>query len=159
MAESAAIAGWGAVSVLENKLYDNVSGANAAEKELKTQKIRKATETYAKEQRLHMKAEPANGPFKPKKRPNYLHGTSFKKFAGGYQKFRRSGGYDGYAGMAATVGVQGGCGPNYGGGHGGGYGGGESRRGRGGHGNRGPGGSRGGFRSTRSCHRSVHLLR
>ena len=43
MAESAAITGWGAVSLLENKLYDNVSGANAAEKELKTQKIRRAT--------------------------------------------------------------------------------------------------------------------
>ena len=61
MAESAAIAGWGPVAVLENKIYDNVSGANAAEKELKTQKIRKATETYAKEQKLHMKGEPANG--------------------------------------------------------------------------------------------------
>ena len=84
MAESAAIAGWGPVSVLENKIYDNVSGANAAEKEMKTQKIRKATETYAKEQRLHMKGEPGNGvPFKLKKRPNYLHGTSFKKFGGG----------------------------------------------------------------------------
>jgi hypothetical protein len=40
MAESAAIAGWGTVRVLENKIYQNLSGANAAEKELKTQKIR-----------------------------------------------------------------------------------------------------------------------
>ena len=49
MAESAAIAGWGTVGVLENKIYENVSGANPAEKELKTMKIRKATETFAKE--------------------------------------------------------------------------------------------------------------
>ena len=35
MAESAAIAGWGAVGVLENKTYENVSGANPAEKELR----------------------------------------------------------------------------------------------------------------------------
>ena len=92
MAEAAAIAGWGTVSVMENKMYDNISGANAAEKEQKTQKIRKATETYAKEQRLHRKGEPSNGPFKPKKRPSYLHGSSFKKFAGGHLKFRKSGG-------------------------------------------------------------------
>ena len=157
MAESAAIAGWGPVSVLENKIYDNVSGANAAEKEMKTQKIRKATETYAKEQKLHMKGEPSNGaPFRLKKRPNYLHGTSFKKFGGGPPKLRRSGGYDGYAAMATAVGGQGGYGPGYGGGQGGGYGGG---RGRGGAGNRGPGGFRGGLRSARTCHRSVHLLR
>ena len=114
------------------------------------------TETYAKEQRLHMKGEPGNGTFKLKKRPNYLHGTSFKKFGGSPPKLRRSGGYDGYAAMATAVGGQGGYGPSYGGGQGGGYGGG---RGRGGYGNKGPGGFRGGFRSTRSCHRSVHLLR
>ena len=74
MAEAAAISGWGAVSVLENKMYANISGANAAEKELKTQKIRKATETYAKEQRLHKKGESSNGLFKPKKHLNPLHG-------------------------------------------------------------------------------------
>ena len=69
MAEAAAIAGWGTVSVMENKMYDNISGANAAEKEQKTQKIRKATETYAKEQRLHRKGDPSNGPFKPRSAP------------------------------------------------------------------------------------------
>ena len=47
MAESAAIGGWGTVGVLENKTYENVSGT-AAEKELKTQKIRKASETFAR---------------------------------------------------------------------------------------------------------------
>ena len=158
MAESAAIAGWGPVSVLENKIYDNVSGANAAEKELKTQKIRKATETYAKEQKLYMKGEPSNGfPFKLKKRPSYLHGNKFKKFSGGHQKSRNSGGYDGFAGMAATVGGHGGYGQSYGGGRGGGYGDGVSHRGRGGY--RGAGGSRGGNRPTRACHRSAPWLR
>ena len=157
MAEAAAIAGWGPVSVMENKMYDNISGANAAEKEQKTQKIRKATETYAKEQRLHRNGEPSNGPFKPKKRPSYLHGNKFKKFSGGHQKSRNSGGYDGFAGMAATVGGHGGYGQSYGGGRGGGYGDGVSHRGRGGY--RGAGGSRGGNRPTRACHRSAPWLR
>ena len=39
-----------------------------------------------------------------KKRTIYLHGTSFKKFAGGYPKLHRSGGYYGYARMAVAVG-------------------------------------------------------
>ena len=51
-----------------------------------------------------------------------------------------------------------GYGPSHGGGLVDGYGGGESRRGRGGYGNREPGVYRGGSRSTRSYHRSVHLL-
>ena len=156
MAEAAAISGWGAVSVLENKMYANISGANAAEKELKTQKIRKATETFAKEQRLHKKGEPSNGLFKLKKRPNHLHGFGFKKFG---PKLRGYGGYGGYSGVAATVDGQGGYDQSYGGGFGGGYGGGESHRGRGGYGNRGAGGARGGCKPTRSCHRSVPCLR
>ena len=49
MAEAAATAGWGAVAVLENKMFVKVSGANDAEKEMKSQKIRKAMETYSKE--------------------------------------------------------------------------------------------------------------
>ena len=149
MAEAAAISGWGAVSVLENKMYANISGANAAEKELKTQKIRKATETYAKEQRLHKKGESSNGLFKPKKHLNPLHGLGFKKFG------QRPRSFAGYAGVKAAVNGQGGYEPSYGGGYGGGSGGGESRRGRGGYGNRGAGGSRGGSRPTRSCHRLV----
>ena len=55
MAEAAATAGWGAVSVLENKMFTNVSGATDAEKEMKTLRIRKAMETFSKEQRLHKK--------------------------------------------------------------------------------------------------------
>ena len=35
MAEAAATAGWGAVSVLENKMFTNVSGATDAKKEMK----------------------------------------------------------------------------------------------------------------------------
>ena len=50
MAEAAAAAGWGAVAILENKKFTNVSGTDA-EKEMKTQKMRKAMETFAKEQR------------------------------------------------------------------------------------------------------------
>ena len=58
MAEAAATAGWGAVFVLENKMFSNVSGATDAEKEMKTQRIRKAMETFTKEQRLHKKVLP-----------------------------------------------------------------------------------------------------
>ena len=152
MAEAAAISGWGAVSVLENKMYSNISGANAAEKELKTQKIRKPTETFAKEQRLHKKEEPSKGIFKLRKRPNHHLGFGFKKFG---PKLRGYGGYGGYSGVAATVDGQGGYDQSYGGGFGGGYGGGESHRGRGGYGNRGAGGARGGAKPTRSCHRWV----
>jgi len=62
MAKAAATAGWGAVSVLENKTYTNVSGATDSEKEVKTQRIRKALETYTKEQRHHKKAVPIRVP-------------------------------------------------------------------------------------------------
>ena len=155
MAESAAIAGWGTVGVLENKIYENVSGANAAEKELKTQKIRKATETCAKEQKLHMRAGPSNGTLKLRRRPKYLHGTSFKQFDGGPSQLRKPRGHDYYAPRAMAIGGQGGYRASYGDGPGGGYGGG---RGRGGYGNRGPGGFGGSPKGTRTCHRLVHLL-
>ena len=68
MAEAAATSGWGAVSVLENKMFTNITGATDAEKEMKTQRIRKAIKTYNKEQRLHNKAMPMNGLLKPRKR-------------------------------------------------------------------------------------------
>ena len=93
MAESAAIGGWGTVGVLENKTYENVTGT-AAEKELKTQKIRKASETFAKEQKLYMRAGPSNGAFKIKRRPKYLHGTGFRQFDGGPAQLRRPRGRD-----------------------------------------------------------------
>ena len=90
MAEAAATAGWGAVSVLENKMFTNVSGATDAEKEMKTQRIRKAMETYTKEQRLHKKVVPTNGISKPRKRPGQHLGLGHKKFA---SKFHGYGGY------------------------------------------------------------------
>ena len=49
MAEAAATAGWGAVAVLENKMFTNVSGAIDTLKEMKSQRIRKAMETYTKD--------------------------------------------------------------------------------------------------------------
>ena len=151
MAEAAATAGWGAVSVLENKMYTNVSGATDAEKEMKTQRIRKAMETYTKEQRHHKKVVPVDGLSKPRKRPGQHLGPGHKRFA---SKFHGYGGYGGYgAGTAAVGGQEGqdGCRPSYGGD--GGY------RGRGGYGNRGAGGSRGGARPTRTCHRWAPGLR
>ena len=158
MAESAAIAGWGAVGVLENKTYENVSGANPAEKELKTMKIRKATETFAKEQKLFMRAGPSNAynnAYKPNKRPKYSPGGG-KQFGAGPSQLRKDGGHGyGYGHSSATgaiaLGWQGDGGASYGGGQGGGYGGG---RGRGGY-----GGNRGGPKVTRTCHRLVQLLK
>ena len=49
IAEAAASGGWGAVAVLENKHFEKVTGASVAEKELKTQRIRKAVETSRKD--------------------------------------------------------------------------------------------------------------
>ena len=161
MAESAAIAGWGAVSVLENKTFENVSGANSAEKELKTMKIRKASETFAKEQRLLMRPGSSgayNNAYKANKRPKYMHGAG-KKFSAGPAQLRNYGGYDygyghghghGPATGAIALGWQGDGGVSYGGGQGGSYGGGK---GRGGY-----GGGRGSFKVTRSCHRLVKSL-
>ena len=103
-----------------------------------------------------MRAGPSNGTFKLRKRPKYLHGTSFKQFAGGPSQLRKPRGHDYYAPRAMALGGQGGHKASYGDGQGGGYGGG---RGRGGYGNRGPGGFGGGPKGTRTCHRLVHLLR
>ena len=64
IAEAAATGGWGAVSVLENKPYEKITGASDAEKELKTQRIRKAIETARKEESLYKKYDR-----KPMKRP------------------------------------------------------------------------------------------
>ena len=84
MAESAAIGGWGTVDVLENKTFENVTGT-AAERELKTLKIREAAETAAKERRLYSKVGPYRGmpgAYKIQKRPKYRHGTPFGLFDG-----------------------------------------------------------------------------
>ena len=153
MAEAAATAGWGAVAVLENKMFDNVSGDTEAEKELKTQRIRKAQETYVKEQKLLGLAGPSKaGTFKSKTRT----GRGFaKKFGPWFDGGRKRGGYGGRdpQGMVAAAG-------GYGGGYGG-YGGDDGRsygagmKGSGGYGSRGTGGSRGGSKPTRTCHRSV----
>ena len=148
MAEAAATAGWGAVAVLENKMFANVSGATEAEKEMKTQRIRKALETYTKEQKLHGKAGPSKaGPHKSKTRPS--RGFGYKKFGPKFDGGRKQGGYGGYDPQSMTAAVGG-----YGGGYGG-YGGDGGRRGRGGYGSRGSGGARGGTRPTRTCHRLV----
>ena len=147
MAEAAATAGWGAVSVLENKMFTNVLGATKAEKEMKSQKIRKAMETYSKEQKLYKKVVPSDGLFKPKKRPCQYLGLGHKRCA---SKSLGYGGYDGYGGMTAAVGGQEGQG-----GYGQSYEGDGGYKGGNGYGSRRAGGSRGGTRPTRTCHRSV----
>ena len=53
MAEAAATGGWAAVSVLENKSFEKITGASDAEKELKMQRIRKAVETAKQEDILY----------------------------------------------------------------------------------------------------------
>ena len=149
MAESAAIGGWGTVDVLENKTFENVTGT-AAERELKTQKIRKAAETAAKEKRLYAKAgapRVMSGAFKIKKRPKYRHGTGFGHFDGFPAQLRRPRSHSHYAPRELMArGGQGGYRGSYGGGQGDGYGGG---RGRGSYGNGG------GPKGFRTCHRSV----
>ena len=135
MAEAAATAGWGAVAVLENKMFVKVSGANDAEKEMKSQKIRKAMETYSKEQKLYKKAGPEKSAG-PRKRLNQYLDVGCKKLAAG------SYGYAGYSGGVAAAAGQG-----QGYGRDGGY------RGRGGAGNRGAGGYKGSTRPPRTCHR------
>ena len=127
-------------------------------------KIRKASETYAKEQKLFMRAGPSNGynnAYKPNKRPKYNHGAG-KQFNAGPSQLRKDGGYGygyghgyghghGPATGAIALGWQGDGGASYGGGQEGGYGGG---RGRGGY-----GGNRGSPKVTRTCHRLVKLLK
>ena len=135
MAEAAATAGWGAVAVLENKMFTKVSGANNAEKEMKSQKIRKAMETYSKEQKLHKKAGPEKFG-RLRKRPSQHLGIGRRKLAAEFY------GHAGYSsGLATTAGQ----------GHG--YGGDGGYRGRGGSGNRGDGGYKGVTRPPRTCHR------
>ena len=133
IAEAAATAGWAAVSILENKTFTNITGASAAEKELKMQRIRKAVEIAKKEQTLNKRNEK-----KPRKRPGQLKNFG-SKFYGNYS-------YGGYDGIAAPV---------YGHGGRGGYGDGGGHSGRGGYGDRGAGGPRGGGRPARTCHRCV----
>ena len=142
MAEAAATGGWAAVSVLENKSFTNITGASAAEKELKMQRIRKAVEMVKKEQTLNNTLNKRIEK-KIRKRPG-----QFKQFA---SKFYGNYNYDGYEDMAAPVYGQGGSG-----GYGQGYGDDGGHGGRGGYGNRGAGGSRGGgARPARTCHRCV----
>ena len=153
MAEAAATAGWGAVAVLENKMFANVSGATEAEKELKTQRIRKAFETFTKEQKLHGKVVPSkSGPPKSKTRPSLAFG--YKKFGPKFNGGYKYGGYDGHDGMTTAVDGQRGQ-FGYVRGYGGDGGRSFRRGGLGGYSSRGTGGSRGGSRPTRTCHRSV----
>ena len=77
IAEAAATGGWAAVSVLENKPFEKITGASDADKELKTQRIRKAIETARKEESLYKKYER-----KPMKRPGQL-----KKFGEKYHAY------------------------------------------------------------------------
>ena len=152
MAEAAATAGWGAVSILENKRFTNVSGATEAEKEMKTLRIRKAREAFSKEQRMH-KGEVPSGINKPRRRPGQSSGLGRKGYASKSQDY--GGYYSSYDGGSMTA-VGGQEGQNgYGQGYGQGYGGDGGYRGRGGYGNRRPGGARGGAKSARTCHRSV----
>ena len=146
MAEAAATGGWGAVAVLENQKFTNVSGTNE-EKEMKTQKIRKVMDTFAKEQR-HNKA-PSYGPLQRKKRQGL---ASRRKFASGpYAEEWKSG----YGGYGATDGQEGFDGYRQG------YDLVGNRRGRGSGGYRGDGGPRRGNRAYRTCHRcksTCHLV-
>ena len=147
MAEAAASGGWGAVSILENKRFTNVSGATEAEKELKTQRIRKARETYTKEMRMS-KVEMPIGIGKSRRRPGQSSSLGHKRSTTKFQNY--GGHYGSYDGPMAAMGgqeVQTGYGQGYGGD--GGY------KGRGGYSNRRPGGARGGARAARTCHRSV----
>jgi hypothetical protein len=132
-------------------MFANVSGATEAEKEMKTQRIRKAFETFTKEQKLHGKVVPSKGPSKSKTRPSLSFGH--KKFGPKFNGGHKYGGYGGRDGMAAAVGRQGG---QFG--YVRSYGGDGGRRGHGGYGSRGFGGARGGNRPTRTCHRSVPCL-
>ena len=108
---------------------------------MKSQRIRKAMETYTKEQRLHRKAGPGKSS-KPRKRPSQHLSLGRRKFAAGTYGH---GGYGGGAAAAAGQGGQGAYGQSYG--SDGGY------RGRGGYGIRGAGGYKGVTRPTRTCHR------
>ena len=140
MAEAAASAGWGTVAILENKKFTNVSGTDA-EKEMKTQKIRKALKTFDKERRQDKGARPGYGPLLHKKRQG---GAMRKKFAPGPFAGEWKNGYGGLAAMDGQRGRDG---------YGVSYGGGGGFRGHGSYSYRGAGGSRGGTRPPRTCHR------
>ena len=157
MAEAAATGGWAAVSILENKTFTNITGASAAEKELKMQRIRKAVEMVKKEQTLNNNSGTLKMRIEKKlrKRPG-----QFKQFASKFYGLP----YDGYNDMATPVyghGRRGGYEQGYGGDGGqgwqfGGYGYGGVATAVSSYGNRGAGGSRGGGgRPARTCHRCV----
>ena len=140
----------GAVAVLENKPCEKVTGASDAERELKTQRIRKAIETSRKEESLYRKYDR-----KPMKRLGH------KKFGEKYYgDFDESGSvvFGGFGGGGKFYGSYGGSGaepacnyraaPNRSGY--GGYGGGSGYDRR----QEGAGGSKGGRdRPGRTCHR------
>ena len=136
--------------MLENKMFDNVSGATEAEKELKTQRIRKALETFNKEQKLHGEVVPAKSrPPKSKARTSLAFGH--KKFGPKFIAGYKHGGYNGHAGMTAAVDGQRGQ-AGYVRGYGGDGGRSYRRGGLGGY------GTRGGSKPARTCHRSVPCL-
>ena len=157
MAEAAATGGWAAVSILENKSFTNITGASAAEKELKMQRIRKAVEMVKKEQTLNNNSGTLKMRIEKRlrKRPG-----QFKQLASKYYALPN----DGYDDMATPVyghGGRGGHEQGYGGDGGqgwqfGGYGYGGVATAGSSYGNRGAGGSRGGGgRPARTCHRCV----
>ena len=93
IAEAAATGGWGAVSVLENKPFEKVTGASDAEKELRTQRIRKAIETSRKEESLYRKYDR-----KPMKRPGQHKKFGEKYYAYGDHDESGSVGFGGFGG-------------------------------------------------------------
>ena len=164
MAEAAATGGWAAVSVLENKSFNNITGASDAEKELKMQRIKEAMKVVKKEQSLNISGNyQINKSLvdrivkKPRKRIGQLKSFG-SKFHGNFGYGGYDDGYDGYDDhngygydvMATPV-----YGPGGRGGYGQGYGDDGGHGGRGGYGNRGAGGSRGGGRVGRTCHRCI----
>ena len=115
MAEAAASGGWGAVSILENKRFTNVSGATEAEKELKTQRIKKARETYNKEMKMN-KVEMPIGIGKSRRRPGQSSSLGHKRATTKFHNYHGNfGSFDGQ--MAAMGGpeVQTSYGQGYGG--------------------------------------------
>ena len=99
MAEAAATGGWAAVSVLENKSFEKITGASDAEKELKMQRIRKAVETAKQEDILYKRYER-----KPMKRPGQLNKFG-EKFYGNYAYGGQDGGGGAVPAYLASTGV------------------------------------------------------
>ena len=100
--EAAATGGWAAVSVLENKPFEKITGASDADKELKTQRIRKAIETARKEESLYKKYER-----KPMKRPGQHKKFGEKYHAYGEQDESGSVGFGGFGGGGRFYGAYG----------------------------------------------------